>query len=119
MSKPNQMYLAILAVSMVLILAYMYMCRCYQDQQLAVKDSVSIWGKMGKIIGVQSEQTDEDCESDNFLDMEGYLESRRACLLKHCGDVCTTTKTESGKSMILQSENFQSINLIHKVCYIF
>ena len=64
MSKPNQMYLAVLAVSMVLILAYMYMCRCYQDQQLAVKDSVSIWGKMGEIIGFQSEQIDEDCESD-------------------------------------------------------
>ena len=100
MSKPNQMYLAILAVSMALILAYMYMCRCYQDQQLAVKDSVSIWGKMGEIIGLQSEQIDADCESDNFLDMEGYLESRRKCLLKHCGDVCSTTKNDSGKSMI-------------------
>ena len=109
MSKPNQMYIAILAVSMVLILAYMYMCRCYQDQQLAVNDSVSIWGKMGKIIGVQSEQTDEDCESDNFLDMEGYLESRRECLLKHCGHVCTTTETDSGKIMILQLEILQGI----------
>ena len=110
MSKPNQMYIAILAVSMVLILAYMYMCRCYQDQPLAAKDSISIWGKMGKIIGVQSEQTDEDCESDNFLDMEGYLESRRKCLLKHCGDVCTTTKSDAGKIMILQVENRQSID---------
>ena len=117
MSKPNQMYIAILAVSMVLILAYMYMCRCYQDQPLAAKDSISIWGKMGKIIGVQSEQTDEDCESDNFLGMEGYLESRRKCLLKHCGDVCTTTKTDSGKSMILQLENLQSI--IYKVWFVF
>ena len=117
MSKPNQMYIAILAVSMVLILAYMYMCRCYQDPHLAVKDSVSISGKMGKIIGVQSEQIDADCESDNFLDMEGYLESRRKCLLKHCGDVCTTTKTDSGKSLILQLEKLQSI--IWKVWYIF
>ena len=93
---------------MVLIIAYMCMFHPYEDQ-LAVNYSVSILDKMGKIIGTHSENNDKECESDGF-NLKEYLERRRKCLLKHCGDVCTTTKTDSGKIMILQSENFQSIN---------
>ena len=88
MARPIQMYITILVLFMVLLLAYMCMFHPYEDQ-LAVNYSVSIF-----------EKNDKECESDGF-DLEEYLERRRKCLLKYCGEVCNTTETDSGKFIIL------------------
>ena len=97
------MYIIILVLFMVFILAYMFMIHPYEDQ-LAVNYSISIF-----------EKNDKECESDGF-DLEEYLERRRKCLLKYCGEVCNTTETDSGKFIILYFKPTNYILLIiHKV----
>ena len=81
----------------------MFMIHPYEDQ-LAVNYSISIF-----------EKNDKECESDGF-DLEEYLERRRKCLLKYCGEVCNTTETDSGKFIILYFKPTNYILLIiHKV----
>ena len=82
----------------------MFMIHPYEDQ-LAVNYSISIF-----------EKNDKECESDGF-DLEEYLERRRKCLLKYCGEVCNTTETDSGKFIILylKPTNYPVLQLIHKV----
>ena len=117
MSQPNRVYIIVLAIFMVFVLAYVYMCSCNKNE--ASLKAISVWGKMAGIqnkaqsalemAGMVPSQaiTEDDCDiadilasDDNheitIMAMEDYLETRRACILKYCGDVCKT-KTEPGQ----------------------
>jgi hypothetical protein len=41
-------------------------------------------------MGIYSHVSKDDCDGDRFVEIEKYLESRRGCILKYCGDVCKT-----------------------------
>ena len=43
----------------------------------------------------------DDCDDDQFVDMEKYLQHRRRCILRHCGDVCKTKISSSECKMFI------------------
>ena len=98
-NKNKIKYTLVLAISVLLVSSLVYLTSNNQNEVPLNVDGV--WSKFGGIKnGVQSIlQTDQNkvnCEKDDFEDMSEYLDFRRTCLLRYCGDVCIT-KQESDK----------------------
>ena len=105
MHRGNQKYILVLAISLGASLLYIS-----SNHQNEVPVDVVVVG--GKVMGIENEiqsiqtseklvlnPTDAKCETDKFFGdkiigifwkKREYLENRRACILKYCGDVCDT-----------------------------
>ena len=102
LKRINQAYIRVFEISLVLGILYLCIHYIYED---------SIWRK---IMGIHSQARSvlrmatfseriapDDCDDDQFVDMEKYLQHRRRCILRHCGDVCKTNISSSkGKIFI-------------------
>lgn len=54
-----------------------------------------------RIVNFSERIAPDNCEDDQFVDLEKYLQHRRRCILRHCGDVCKTDISSSkGKVLI-------------------
>ena len=108
MNRSNQKYILVLAISVLLVVSFVYLASNSQNE--APINSDQVWGKFaGMQNGAQSilqmaglasnkDQVDHSCERDDFVEMGEYLDIRRTCLLKYCGDVCVTKKeSDKGK----------------------
>ena len=84
-------------LSFLLLLGIVYVCIHYNNKN----ESTSVYtNKIWKnLIGIHSQARSvfqlvsgakDNCDGDHFVEMEKYLESRRSCILKYCGDVCNT-----------------------------
>ena len=98
MNRANRSYvIGVAAVSMLLMLSYIYVgFNQHNCLQTGAKSVLKLTGLFT-----------EECEKDDFVDMTEYLETRRNCILRYCGDVCQT-KRESD-----ESKNRQKFVLIH------
>ena len=108
MSRSNQKYILVFAMSVLLVISYVYLA---SNRQYEAPMKVNqVWGKKP---GIQDEaqsllqmaglvsnkdEVDYTCERDDFVEMGEYIDIRRTCLLKYCGDVCITKKeSDKGK----------------------
>ena len=108
MNRSNQKYILVLAISLLVVISFLYLASNNQNEAPLNVDGA--WGSMAGIQnGAQSilqkagivsakAQVDHTCERDDFVEMGEYLDIRRKCLLKYCGDVCITKKeSDKGK----------------------
>ena len=102
LKRIKQSYTRVFEISLVLGFLYLYINYIRED---------SIWNKITRIhsqarsvlrMATFSERIAlDDCDDDQFVDMEKYLQHRRRCILRHCGDVCKTNISSSkGKIFI-------------------
>ena len=133
MNRPNQRYVLVLAVSLGILLLYI---TNYNQNEVTV-DSVLVGEK---VMGIPNKtqsilpsdklvpnyvSIDVDCDTDKFFGDKifgqfwkktEYLEHRRACILKYCGDVCDT-KQEYGRGKF--SCLYDAVKLILWPLYIY
>ena len=102
LKRMNEAYIRIFAISMLLGILYLCIHYIYED---------SIWKK---ILGIHIQASPsirmvtfsekilpDDCDDDQFIDVEKYLQHRRRCILRHCGDVCKTSVSSSERKMFI------------------
>ena len=112
MNRSNQKYILVLAISLLVVISFVYLASNNQNEAPLNVDGV--WSQMAGIQnGAQSILQkagivppkvlgDNTCERDDFVEMSEYLDIRRTCLLKYCGDVCITKQeSEKGKDYML------------------
>ena len=113
-SNKNQIkYTLILVISVLLVSSLLFLSSNNPNELLLNVDRV--WSKFGGIKhGAQSilhtaliepnmVQVDDNCERDDFEEMSEYLDFRRTCLLRYCGDVCITKQeSDTGKDIFHQ-----------------
>ena len=108
MNRSNQKYILVFAISLLLVTSFVYLSTNNKNEIPLNVDwaseklagirtgAQSILYNSGIIPGNIVE--DVDCERDDFVEMGEYLEHRRACILKYCGDICNTKQeSEQGK----------------------
>ena len=110
-------FLNVLAVSMLLIVMSLMVITSNNQNKDDLLNDDGAWEKMRGIQnGAQSFlqmvlnklQVDQSCERDDIMEMSEYLDFRRTCLLRYCGDVCTT-KQENDKGKVHMLFSTQTI----------
>ena len=113
-SNKNQIkYILILIISVLLVSSFLYLAS-NNPNEVPLNLNL-VWGKFGGIKnGAQSilkmalldsnmDQVDHNCERDDYDEMSEYLDFRRTCLLRYCGDVCITKQeSDTGKDIFHQ-----------------
>ncbi len=96
LKRINQAYIRIFAISLLLGILYLCIHYVYEDsiwrKIMAIHSQASVVLRM---VTFSERIAPDDCDEDQFADMEKYLQHRRRCILRHCGDVCKTTMSSS------------------------
>ena len=92
--RPNRTYVLILAISMLLVISFVYIGSSNQNKTSNEADS--IYQLMAGLVPANI-LPEDGCEQDNFVNMEEYLKNRKMCILRYCGDVCKTDQVDLRK----------------------
>ena len=99
MYRPNRGFIVALGLSLLLIISYVYIGSITDNVLQNWAESVPkrpgiqrVSESVMKVAGLISKNIlgSEECDRDDFGNMAEYLQNRRSCLLRYCGDVCKT-----------------------------